>query len=130
MRRDFEVGIGDREDGVDVGGAAVRVPLLLAVQDVVVALLDARPRAGSPASLPANFSERPKAMSFSPLRDRREPAVLLLLGAADQDREGAERVHGVEDADAAARARQLLDADAEVEDAAARRRIPWESRRR
>src|SRR6185436_9523170 len=48
-----------------------------------------------------------------------EETLLLVLGAAHQDGERAERVHRVEDADAAAGAREFLDADAEVDDAAA-----------
>ena len=42
MRRDLEVRIGDAEDAVDVGDAAVGGPLLLAADDVVVAVLGGR----------------------------------------------------------------------------------------
>ena len=66
MRRDLRVRVGDREDGVEVGGAAVGRPLLLAVEDVVVAVLDGAGAQASRRREPANFSERQKATSFSP----------------------------------------------------------------
>ncbi len=44
------------------------------------------------ASDPANFSDRQKATNFSPLAICGSQLLLLLLGAAEDDREGAQRV--------------------------------------
>src|SRR5439155_1706175 len=69
---------------------------------------------------PGEFLGQTEGDELLSLGDRAEEAVLLLLGPADQDWERSERVHGIEHADASARARQLLHADAEVDDAPAR----------
>ena len=101
----------------NVGHAAVRVPLLLAVDDPVVAVLGRGAEApGVGARGLLGETEGDQALA---LGDARKVLLLLLLGAAEDDRERTERVDRVGHADAAAGTRQLLDHHAEVQDAGA-----------
>ncbi len=72
-----------------------------------------------PASEPDALLGEAEGDEPPPGRDVGKVGALLLLGPAEDDREGAEGVDRVGDADAAAGAGELLDDDAHVEDAGA-----------
>src|SRR5262245_11421105 len=111
------VRVGDAEDRVDGGDLSAGVPLLLAVEDVVIAILDRAglhaPRVGPGLLLREAEGDEPLARG-----DVRQEALLLLFGPGQDDGERAEGVDGVGHADAPARAGELLDHEAEVEHAA------------
>jgi hypothetical protein len=110
--------VGDREDGVEIRGPPVGGPLLLAVDDplavrlVRLDLQAARVRAGG-------LLREAEGDARLAAGDLGQVLLLLLLVAAEDDRERAQGVDGEEHADAAAGARELLDHQAEVEDATA-----------
>ncbi len=109
---------GDGEDRVERGDRAAGVPLLLAVDDVVVAVelgLGLHP-AGVRAGVFLGQAERDQ---FLALGDVGKPAFALLFGPAEQDRKRAQGVDRVGHAHPAAGARELLDDEAQVEHAAA-----------
>ena len=104
------------EDGVNVRHAAVGRPLLLAVDDVVVAVADGAngEAAGVRACELLRQAEGDEGLAR---RDLRQPLLLLLLGATEQDREGAKGVHRVGDAEARIRLGQLLGDERQRQDA-------------
>src|SRR5437870_735190 len=113
------LGVGHREDGVDVRRAAVRRPLLVALEEDRV-VLD-----GGAGRQPARVRPRlplgePEGDELPACRDLRQVLALLGLRPREDDGKRPQRVDGVHDAHAAAGPRELLDDEAEVEDARAR----------
>ena len=99
--------VRDAEDRVDVGDAAVRGPLLLARDDVVVAVLDRGHREARGVRTGVLLRQAEGDELFA-ARDLRQPVLLLRFGAADENREAAERVHGEGHAKARVGLRELF----------------------
>ena len=95
------VRVGQRVHGEGRGDTAVCVPLLLTVENVLVTVLDG----GGPQAAGVGAGRlfgQPEGDEAVARGDGRQVLLLLFLGAADDDGEGAERVDGEGDADAAA----------------------------
>ena len=71
------------------------------------------------ASEPASASVMAKAMSVLAGREVRDPALLLLVGPGEEDRQGAEALHGEDEARRRADAADLLDREAGGQEVAA-----------
>ncbi len=113
--RPLRRGVGATEDRVDRGDTAIGVPFLVPVEDVRVTVA-ARGALETPGVAPRIALREAKGDQGLALRDRRKPPALLLLRAAQDDRERTEGVDRIGDADPAAGPRQLLDHDAEIQE--------------
>ena len=113
------VGVGLREDGVEVGDAGVGDEALAAVEDVLVAVADGRRphrrRVGAGAGLRQRVRGQPLAA-----REPRQVRLLLRLRAGELEPERAELLHGEQEAARRADLRDLLDRDEREQRARAR----------
>src|SRR5262249_52221528 len=110
--------VGHAEDGVDRGDSSSGVPLLLAVEDEGVTVPDG-PGLHAPGIRAGLLLRQPERDQALALCDVGKEAPLLLFGSRKNDGERTEGVDGVGHADAAARPGQLLDHEAEIQDASA-----------
>ena len=108
------VRIGDREDRDEIGHGTLADEPLGAGDDVVVAVADGRGAGGSGigARLGLGQGERDELLARC---EAREPARLLVRGAREQDRQRAELLDGEDQPGRGARAAQLLDREADVQ---------------
>ena len=102
--------IGQREDADQVRDRSVGDESLAAVQDVVIAVTDGAHPVGGDVAAGGGLGQ-PEGGQPLAGGEAREVAVLLLLVAGQQDRQGAELLNGGDQAGGRVGARDLLDED-------------------